>query len=292
VNENTGDMSMAGLDEIKKKIILLGDGAVGKTSLIRRFVVDKFDDDYLLTIGFKITAKDLTISVDKKTLYLKLQIWDILGQKGYIELHKSSLPGTAGVLLVADVTRKVTLKSLETYWIPAVQNMVGNVPFIILANKCDLIETAEFKERELKKFADKYDVPFYFVSAKNGENVRDAFYTLGEEMMEFHGKEPPKPLKVGGIEFDQNEYIELLDKIIVDFSEEYGRPVDAMPVIRKQFEMAKLDINNPTIETLKMLIENLAEIERGFKKSDIVEANRLKRLRWIKEIEHDEIEPP
>jgi len=174
-------MSMAGLDEIKKKIILLGDGAVGKTSLIRRFVVDKFDDDYLLTIGFKITAKDLTISVDKKTLYLKLQIWDILGQKGYIELHKSSLPGTAGVLLVADVTRKVTLKSLETYWIPAVQNMVGNVPFIILANKCDLIETAEFKERELKKFADKYDVPFYFVSAKNGENVRDAFYTLGEE---------------------------------------------------------------------------------------------------------------
>ncbi|MEE9150478.1 MAG: Rab family GTPase [Thermoplasmata archaeon] len=283
---------MAGLEEIKKKIILLGDGGVGKTSLIKRFVVDKFEDDYLLTVGFKITVKDLEITVDRKVHYLRLQIWDILGQKGYIELHKSSLPGTAGVLLVADVTKKATLQSLETYWIPNVQSIVGPVPFVVMANKFDLMEDAEFREDELRKFADKYDLPFYLTSAKNGENVKNAFHALGERMLEFHGKEAPKPLKIGGIEFEKNEFIELLDKIIVDFSEEYGRPVDAMPVLRRQFEMAKLDINNPTIEALRAVIERLADIEKGFKRSGLVEANRLKRLRWIKEMKQEGIEPP
>ena len=63
---------MASLKEVQKKIILLGDGAVGKTSLIRRFVVDKFDDQYIVTIGSKITAKDLQIAEDDKVFYLKL----------------------------------------------------------------------------------------------------------------------------------------------------------------------------------------------------------------------------
>jgi GTPase SAR1 family protein len=80
---------MASLNEVKKKIILLGDGAVGKTSLVRKFVVDKFNDKYLHTVGFKITSKDIQITIERKTHYLKLQIWDILGQKGYIELFFS-----------------------------------------------------------------------------------------------------------------------------------------------------------------------------------------------------------
>ena len=130
---------MGNLKEIKKKIILLGDGAVGKTSLIRKYVVDKFDDNYLLTVGFKITQKEITVKVDKKTQYLKLNIWDILGQKGFIELHRSSLPGTAGCILIADITRKDTLKSIDDYWIPNVYNMVGQVPFVILANNKDLM---------------------------------------------------------------------------------------------------------------------------------------------------------
>ncbi|UCE74577.1 MAG: GTP-binding protein [Methanomassiliicoccales archaeon] len=276
---------MVSLTEIKKKIILLGDGAVGKTSLIRRFVVDKFNDNYLQTVGFKITSKDLQITADKKVYYLKLNIWDILGQKGYIELHKSSLPGTAGVFLVADITRKDTLQSIEDYWIPNVQNIVGPVPFVILANKSDLVEDAEFDEEELRQFAHKYEVSFYLTSAKTGENVKNAFQTLGENILESKELEPPKPAKMEVIEGEESKIAKLIDKIIVDFCKEYGRSADAMPVLRRQFELAKLDLNRPNPETIRKAIERLASVEIGFKNRDTVEANRLKRLKWVKEFE-------
>jgi small GTP-binding protein len=276
---------MANITEIKKKIILLGDGAVGKTSLIRRFVVDKFNDNYLQTVGFKITSKDIQITTDKNVYYLKLNIWDILGQKGYIELHKSSLPGPAGVILVADITRKDTLQSIEDYWIPNIQNIVGSVPFVILANKSDLVEDAEFDEEELSRFAYQYDVSFYLTSAKTGKNVKNAFQTLGENILESKDIEPPKPTKVEVIEGEESKIAKLIDKIIVDFCKEYGRSSDAMPVLRRQFELAKLDLNRPNPETIRKAIERLASVEIGFKNRDIVEANRLKRLKWVKEFE-------
>jgi small GTP-binding protein len=283
VVETTCGLSMANLNEVKKKIILLGDGAVGKTSLIRKYVVDKFDDEYLLTVGFKITAKDLQININSKVLYLKLQIWDILGQKGYIELHKSSIPGTKGVLFIADVTRKETLQSLGSYWIPTVKNMVGKVPFIILANKSDLMNEAEFDERELGEFASKFDVPFYLTSAKTGINVEKAFYSLGKRMMEPDGIALPKIMGGKVKEGERNEMVSLIDRIISDFCKEYGRSEDAMPVLRRQFEIARLNLSNPTKESIIIMINRLAEVEAGFKKKGIAEANRLKRIKWVNE---------
>jgi small GTP-binding protein len=280
---------MASLKEVQKKIILLGDGAVGKTSLIRRFVVDKFDDRYIVTIGSKITAKDLQIAEDEKVFYLKLQIWDILGQKGYKKLHKTTFRGTDGVFMVADITRKDTLRSLETYWIPKVQSLVGPVPFVILANKSDLLQRAEFKEEELKEFATKYGVPYYLTSAKNGENVNRAFYSLGKKMLKLKVTELPKTHRPKIIhprlifEGEKGDVVRLIDKIIDDFCKEYGGLEDAMPVLRKQFEFAGLDPNSPTREALIMAIERLAEVEMGFKKREIAEANLNRRLKWIKE---------
>lgn len=285
---------MAELKEVQKKIILLGDGEVGKTSLVRRFVVDKFDDKYIVTIGSKITAKELQIKRGSEVIYLRLQIWDILGQKGYTELHHSSFKGTDGVFMVADITRKETLNSLKTYWIPKVQNIVGTVPFIILANKSDLIKNAEIEEKELRKFALEYKVPFYLTSAKNGENVKRAFYTIGKKVLKFKGAEPPKSsvhslirphLLLEGVE---SEVVGLIDRIIDDFCKEYGRLEEAMPVLRRQFEKARLDPNNPTKEALIRAVERLARIEMDFKKKEDAEANLTKRLKWIKEIQHNE----
>jgi len=276
---------MSIIGEIKKKIIILGDGAVGKTSLIRRFVVDKFDDNYLLTVGFKITAKDLQVTLDRKHHYIKLQIWDILGQKGYVEMHKSSFPGTAGVMFVADITRKDTIESLDNYWIPNVENLIGEVPYIILANKSDLMADAEFTEEDLKKFAYKYGVPYYFTSAKSGENVEIAFNTIGKQILKSDETRIPKSLEPVTLTYEKNPMIEILDKIIDDFCKEFGRYDDAMPVIRRQFELANFDFNNPTLEDLKNAIDRLAKVEIGFKDTADVEANRNKRLKWLKEIE-------
>jgi small GTP-binding protein len=276
---------MEELKEIKKKVILLGDGAVGKTSLIRKFVINKFDDNYLHTIGFKITAKDIQFTSNGHTHFIKLQIWDILGQKGYIELHKSSLPGAAGVFLVADITRKKTLKSLETYWIPQFKSIVGSIPFVIMANKYDLSDEAEFGMEELSKFANKYGVPFFLTSAKNGANVKKAFITLGKRMLEPNGSELPKTQEFKVTQEGNNKYASVIDRIIVDFCNEYGRYDDAMPVLRKQFELAKLSLNEPKIEAIVIAIKRLAMIEKGFKNNEAVRTNLRKRLKWVKEIE-------
>ncbi len=280
---------MTSLKEVQKKIILLGDGAVGKTSLIKRFVVDKFDDKYIATIGTKITAKKLEIPFEKEVIYLKLQIWDILGQKGYTKLHHSSFRGTNGVFLVADVTRRASLNSISTYWIPKVQYLVGNVPYVILANKSDLLEYGEIKGPDLEEFASKYNVPYFFTSAKNGENVKQAFYTLGKSLLELKSPDSSKPQKAKIIhprllfEGEKSEIAMLIDKIIDDFRKGFGNIEDAMPIVRRQFEGAGLDPNNPSLEALILAIERLAEVEISFKRKEIAEENRIKRLKWVYE---------
>jgi hypothetical protein len=214
---------------------------------------------------------------------MKLQIWDILGQKGYKRLLDSSFKGTAGVLLVADITRKETLESLENYWLPNLKNIVGNIPFIVLANKSDLIKQAEFKEQDLRHFADKYDAPYYLTSAKSGENVEKAFLILGKKVLK------PVPFNPMSISMDfmpdgaVSNMTELIDKIIDDFCNEFNRPVDAMHILRKQFEIAGLDLNSPTEKTLVYAVERLAIVETGFRDREIAESNLKKRLKWIKE---------
>jgi small GTP-binding protein len=274
---------MSEVREFQKKIVLIGDGAVGKTSLIRRLVVDIFDDRYISTIGTKITAKDMQVKIDDKLIYLKFQIWDILGQKGYTNLFHSSFLGAHGVFFVADITRKETFDSLRTYWIPQVKEIIGIVPFIVLANKSDLVDNAEINEKGLEEFVSRYEAPFYLTSAKNGENVNNAFNKLGTNMLKFKGAPPPRIEGNGVVENIKNANAILIDRIIDDFCREYGGIENAMPILRRQFELANLDLNNPRKEDLVTAVERLADVEAGFKKIDIATANLKKRLKWIKE---------
>jgi small GTP-binding protein len=276
---------MADIKEIQKKMILLGDGAVGKTSLIRRFVVDKFDDKYILTIGSKVMAKAIQLESVNQVFYLKLQIWDILGQKGYTKLHESSFKGTDGVMMVADITRKETLESIRSYWLREVRNIVGNIPFIILANKSDLKKRAEFGEKELGKFASRYTAPFFFTSAKSGENVKQAFYELGSMMLQIKTTAVPLGLKSEMGVGEKGMMADLIDRIIDDFCTEFGGIEAAMPLLRRQFELAELDLNNPTKRHIKLAIERLAMLEKGYRDWEIAETNRNKRLKWVKDYE-------
>ena len=269
--------------EYRKKILLLGDVSVGKTSLIRRYVVDFFNDGYITTIGTKVTSKNMQIKVDKEVIYLKLQIWDILVQKGYTKLYNATFKGAHGVFFIADVTRKETLESIENYWIPQVKRINDSFPFVILANKSDLIKNTKFDRQDLEDFASKYKVPFYLTSAKNGENVDNAFNTLGNEMIRFKESSSPKLTENLKIKEIKSEKTILIDKIINDFCLEYGRLEDAMPILRRQFELANLDLNNPRKEAMVSAVERLAEVEMGFKEMDNALANLKKRLKWIKE---------
>ena len=169
--------------DIIKKICLLGDPAVGKTSLIRRYVFDMFDDKYITTIGTKVTKK--TVEVDREMpsglLHVKitLLIWDILGQREYARLHPVYYQGAEGALIVCDGTREETVRNLPT-WTTSFLKVVGQVPIIYLINKADLINMQEFQTSDIENISETYKAPFYFSSARTGENVGEAFIEISK----------------------------------------------------------------------------------------------------------------
>ena len=172
------------LMEIIKKITLAGDGLVGKTSLIRRYVLDHFDDKYTVTIGTKVTKKNIKMNRNGEDTDITFMIWDIMGQMGFSELlKKKHFEGAAGAIGVADITRKETLDDL-TYWTDSLYETVGKIPVIILANKCDVgKQQIKFTEREIADFAKKYKATYGFTSAKTGVNVGPAFRLLTEAIV-------------------------------------------------------------------------------------------------------------
>lgn len=169
--------------QIIKKISLAGDGMVGKTSLIRRYVYDQFSDKYLVTIGTKVTRKDMSLKINNQDYDLTLMIWDIMGLTGYhSQLHKKNFNGTTGTIIVCDLTRLDTLMTLNT-WKKQIEEIAGRIPAIFLVNKCDLKEQAEFTENDICEEAKKAGVPYLFTSAKTGENVEKAFVMLSEMIL-------------------------------------------------------------------------------------------------------------
>ncbi len=167
---------------MKMKVCLVGEAAVGKTSLIRRFVLDDFDDKYIQTLGTKVSKKELTLPspVGDSELKVDMTIWDIMGQKGFRELLKEAyFHGAQGILAVCDITRKDTLHELND-WIAAVNRVTGAIPVQFLANKADLKDQAKLSEADVKQVADTHKSPFVFTSAKTGENVEASFRKLAE----------------------------------------------------------------------------------------------------------------
>lgn len=158
------------MKEVMKKVCLLGDGAVGKTSLIRKYVYDVFDDKYIMTIGTKVTKKVLTLDDIKLTLL----IYDILGQKRFARIHSSYYRGTSGAIIVCDITRAETIDNMAM-WAQSLFKVVSNVPVIFIGNKVDL---GAVPEEKIKHIADQHIAKYFFTSAKTGENVENSFYEL------------------------------------------------------------------------------------------------------------------
>ncbi|HEX9339735.1 MAG TPA: Rab family GTPase [Thermoplasmata archaeon] len=166
---------------LKAKVCLVGDLAVGKTSLIRRYVLDAFEDRYQTTLGAKVTKKVLQIPMPEQDVdaHMDLTIWDIMGQPGFQELLREAyFYGARGVLAVADLTRRSTLIDLAG-WIDGVEKVVGKVPVLIAVNKADLSADADFGEREIRNVSEAYDADFIRTSAKTGAGVEAAFARLG-----------------------------------------------------------------------------------------------------------------
>lgn len=163
---------------IKKKICMLGVFAVGKTSLVQRFVKSIFSEKYLTTVGVKIDKK--TLDVDGKTV--DLMLWDLQGEDEFQELQVSYLRGTSGYLLVADGTRAFSFDRAILLK-QKVDQVVGDVPFVMLINKVDLTDLWELEQSKIDEaLAKNWHV--MKTSAKTGENVERAFQTLAMMTLE------------------------------------------------------------------------------------------------------------
>ncbi len=172
---------------LRRKICLLGDTAVGKTSLIRRFVQNEFSDDYISTVGAKVTKKDMRINIPELggEYELSLTIWDVLGQISYRSLQSMFFKGASGAIIVCDRTRKDTLSGLEK-WIESLYAVTKPVPLILLANKCDLEEQFQFDMEELAPVADMFNSYFFESSAKTGQNVDRAFNHIAKLLVSIY----------------------------------------------------------------------------------------------------------
>jgi small GTP-binding protein len=170
----------------KFKLCLVGDHAVGKTSLIRKYVFNEYSDGYISTLGTKVTKKKISIQhpKTKEPVDIDLMIWDIMGQKGFRQLlHEAYFFGTQGIVAVCDNTRESTLPGLES-WIKGVHGITQEIPTVFLGNKCDLIDLQEIGMNELKSFSSGYESPgAYLTSAKTGFNVDSAFSILSGRIL-------------------------------------------------------------------------------------------------------------
>src|SRR3989442_5415087 len=145
------------------KVWLVGEGAVGKTCLNRRFMQDQFDDGYISTLGAKVSKKEIKVDGANGGMDVDMTIWDIMGEKGFRELLKEAyFHGAQGVLAVCDVTRKETLDDLEDL-VAAGIKVTGNVPIEFLANKADLKYHMAIPKYDVERGAETNEGPFLFL---------------------------------------------------------------------------------------------------------------------------------
>jgi small GTP-binding protein len=180
------NMQMGAVPRMKIKVCMVGDSGVGKTSLVRRYVLDFFDDRYIVTLGTKITKKRILVKENPlgTPIEVTVTLWDIMGQESFRELLKESyFYGANGLLAVIDVTDAGTLVSMHR-WIELAQGVAGKVPVHLVANKIDLKDKASVLPDDVGNFAREINATWGFTSAKTGENVEEAFRAVSTSIVQ------------------------------------------------------------------------------------------------------------
>ncbi|MBY9007187.1 MAG: GTP-binding protein [Candidatus Lokiarchaeota archaeon] len=162
------------------KLCLLGEAAVGKTSLVYRFVQNSFRESYKSTLGVNLLKKDMIVD---KYGGVSAQIWDLGGQESFKSLRKLYLEGANGALVIYDTTNAKSFKKLDE-WVGSFKDTRGVKPLFLIGNKADLKEKMKVSEEEGRQYAEDNKMSFMVTSAKTGNNVEMAFKTLIESILD------------------------------------------------------------------------------------------------------------
>jgi len=162
------------------KFLIVGDGAVGKTSIVRRMCHNTFSDNTEETVGVEFMP--LTMNIDKSSV--KLQIWDTAGQEQYRSLGRAYYRNAVGVLLVFSYDDHSSFEHLDQ-WLTDVRTLCHqHAQILLVGNKCDLSDHRRVTSSEIEQFISTFEVDFIELSAKNNLNVEQAFYTLTRNVLQ------------------------------------------------------------------------------------------------------------
>ena len=163
---------MSGKQELKLKILIIGDSAVGKTSLLLKYVENYFPETHMATIGVEYKTKVIETSKYK----VNLNIWDTAGQERFKSITKSFFNGANGIVFVYDITESSTFSGVKN-WIKD-SDPYGKFESVLCGNKDDLKEKRQVKTDALKEYGLKKKIAVFETSAKTGHNVNEAFKQL------------------------------------------------------------------------------------------------------------------
>ncbi|MFX1278198.1 MAG: GTP-binding protein [Promethearchaeota archaeon] len=169
-------------DKYKYKITVIGDGMVGKTSLIKKFTKGSFEKDYIKTIGAQFSNYKQDIENDQ----CELVFWDIAGQDEFHFLRPSFYKNSSAAIIVYSLEDnslgKESFKNI-THWYSDLKHFCGDIPVILFANKIDLVDKKQIETKKIEKLVEKKNfIGYYLTSAKTGERVYDGFLAIINEL--------------------------------------------------------------------------------------------------------------
>jgi Ras-related protein Rab-1A len=178
MSKESSDIVFQGRTEAIYKVIVIGDPAVGKTSLLTKFAKNKFEEHYIATVGVNIVKEPITLETEGATV--NLMFWDIAGQPQFYMLHRPYFNGADGMILVFDVTRSSTFSNINNWYNTAVKYGLSHIPRILIGNKVDLKDDRKIILPMAEHLSQKLDALYFETSALTGEKVKLVFEKMAQ----------------------------------------------------------------------------------------------------------------
>ncbi|GAH51697.1 unnamed protein product [marine sediment metagenome] len=178
-----GNLVFQGRTESIYKVIVIGDPAVGKTSLLTKFAKNQFEEKYLPTVGVNIVKEP--IELKERNATINLMFWDVAGQPQFYMLHRPYFNGADGMILVFDITRSSTFSNINNWYNSAVKYGLSGIPRILIGNKIDLKDERKIILPMAEHLSEKLNAPYFETSALTGETVKEVFQKIAELVFKY-----------------------------------------------------------------------------------------------------------
>ncbi len=192
---SNSDTMFQGRTEHIYKVVVIGDPAVGKTSLINKFVTKQFEENYLPTVGVKIVKE--SVNLDDLNITVNLMFWIVTGQPQFYMLQRPYFNGAEGIIFIFDVTRSSTFSNINNWYSIALKYGPNEIPRILIGNKIDLVDDRKIILPMAKQLSKKINAPYFETSALTGYNVKLSFHEIAELI--YKAKELAEPFSTGDI---------------------------------------------------------------------------------------------